>query len=198
MPSFNLDLIYGAVGTIDDWRATVEAALAFDPPHISAYGLTVEAGTPLASQPDRHPDDDDQADKYELVDDLLAAGGLQNYELSNWARPATNRDTTICTGTRPTTGGSVRRSFPRGRAPLVEPAHARSLHRGDQPAGDGRRIVGDPRCRHPPVRGPPARARTRNGVERSAFSEDTLELLEDMVVPHPSDPTRAVLPAAAG
>ena len=63
MPSFNLDLIYGAAGeSVDDWRRTVEAALAFDPPHISAYGLTVEAGTPLATQPDRHPDDDDQAD----------------------------------------------------------------------------------------------------------------------------------------
>jgi oxygen-independent coproporphyrinogen-3 oxidase len=41
----------------------------------------------LADQPDRHPDDDDQADKYELVDDLLVATGLENYEISNWARP---------------------------------------------------------------------------------------------------------------
>ena len=49
MASFNLDLIYGAAGeSVDDWTRTVEAALAFDPPHISAYGLTVEAGTPLA------------------------------------------------------------------------------------------------------------------------------------------------------
>ncbi len=88
MPSFNLDLIYGAVGeSLDDWRSTVESALAFDPPHISAYGLTVEAGTPLAAQSDRHPDDDDQADKYELVDDLLAGAGLANYEVSNWAKP---------------------------------------------------------------------------------------------------------------
>ena len=53
----------------------------------SAYALTIEAGTPLAEQPDRHPDDDDQADKYELVDDLLVATGLENYEISNWARP---------------------------------------------------------------------------------------------------------------
>ena len=50
MPSFNLDLIYGAAGeSIDDWRRTVEEALRFEPPHISAYGLTVEAGTPLAA-----------------------------------------------------------------------------------------------------------------------------------------------------
>jgi putative oxygen-independent coproporphyrinogen III oxidase len=88
LPTFNLDLIYGAAGeTLDDWRATVEAVVALDPPHVSAYALTIEAGTPLAAQPDRHPDDDDQADKYETVDDLLSAAGLANYEISNWARP---------------------------------------------------------------------------------------------------------------
>lgn len=86
--SFNLDLIYGsATETVDEWRATLEAALALDPPHVSAYGLTVEAGTPLAADPARHPDDDIQADEYELADDLLTAAGLGNYEVSNWARP---------------------------------------------------------------------------------------------------------------
>lgn len=88
MRSFNLDLIYGATGeTVEQWETTVRAALALDPPHISAYGLTVEAGTPLAADESRWPDDDDQADKYERADDLLAAAGLENYEVSNWARP---------------------------------------------------------------------------------------------------------------
>jgi putative oxygen-independent coproporphyrinogen III oxidase len=88
LPTFNLDLIYGAVGeSLEDWRHTVDAVVALDPPHVSAYGLTVEAGTPLAAQPDRHPDDDDQADKYETVDDVLSAAGLENYEISNWAKP---------------------------------------------------------------------------------------------------------------
>ena len=87
MSSFNLDLIYGSVGeTVDDWAQTLDAALALDPPHISAYGLTVEAGTPLAESPARYPDDDDQADKYELADDRLEAAGLAHYEVSNWAR----------------------------------------------------------------------------------------------------------------
>jgi len=54
---------------------------------VSAYGLTVEAGTPLADDPARHPDDDVQADEYELADVRLAAAGLGNYEVSNWARP---------------------------------------------------------------------------------------------------------------
>ncbi|HUS61282.1 MAG TPA: radical SAM family heme chaperone HemW [Acidimicrobiales bacterium] len=86
--SFNLDLIYGGAGeTVEQWRTTVEAALGLDPPHISAYGLTVEAGTPLALDPARHPDDDDQADKYVIADELLAAAGLASYEISNWAKP---------------------------------------------------------------------------------------------------------------
>jgi oxygen-independent coproporphyrinogen-3 oxidase len=88
LPTFNLDVIYGAAGeSITDWEHTVRSIVALDPPHVSAYALTIEAGTPLAEQPDRHPDDDDQADKYEVVDELLTGAGLENYEISNWARP---------------------------------------------------------------------------------------------------------------
>lgn len=87
LPTFNLDLIYGsATETLGEWRHTLEQALALEPPHISAYGLTVEPGTPLADDPARYPDDDVQADEYELADDLLTAAGLANYEVSNWAR----------------------------------------------------------------------------------------------------------------
>jgi coproporphyrinogen III oxidase-like Fe-S oxidoreductase len=86
--TFNLDLIMGAAGeTVDDWASSLDEVLALDPPHVSAYGLTVEPGTPLAADPDRHPDDDDQADKYLLTDARLAAAGLPWYEVSNWARP---------------------------------------------------------------------------------------------------------------
>jgi putative oxygen-independent coproporphyrinogen III oxidase len=88
IPTFNLDIIYGGAGeSLDDWRATLEGVLALQPPHVSAYALTVEAGTPLAEDPSRHPDDDDLADKYELADDLLTGAGLSNYEVSNWAVP---------------------------------------------------------------------------------------------------------------
>jgi oxygen-independent coproporphyrinogen-3 oxidase len=85
--SFNLDLIYGAAGeTLADWERTLVDALALAPPHVSAYALTIEAGTPLALDVARHPDDDDQATKYEMADDHLAAAGRVNYEISNWAR----------------------------------------------------------------------------------------------------------------
>ena len=88
----NLDLIYGTHGeTVDDWATTLDAALALEPGHVSAYALTVEPGTPMgkdvAAGARPAPDDDDQATKYELADDRLTAAGLPWYEVSNWARP---------------------------------------------------------------------------------------------------------------
>jgi oxygen-independent coproporphyrinogen-3 oxidase len=86
--SLNLDLIFGGAGeSLADWSNTLEAALALEPEHISAYALTVEPGTPLARDMARWPDDDDQADKYLLADERLEAAGLRWYEISNWARP---------------------------------------------------------------------------------------------------------------
>jgi len=88
IPTLNLDLIYGVAGeSLDDWRRTLDEALALDPPHVSAYALTVEAGTPLADDPARHPDDDDQAEKYLAASTALEEAGLAWYEISNWARP---------------------------------------------------------------------------------------------------------------
>ncbi len=90
--SVSLDLIYGTPGeSVDDWRASLAAALACRPDHVSAYALIIEAGTRLAAQIRRGdvppPVDDDQADFYEVADRELTAAGLDWYELSNWSRP---------------------------------------------------------------------------------------------------------------
>jgi oxygen-independent coproporphyrinogen-3 oxidase len=87
----SLDLIYGTPGeSLDDWRRSLESALACGPDHVSAYALIVEDGTALARRVGRGdlpaPDDDDLADKYVLADEALTAAGLSWYELSNWAR----------------------------------------------------------------------------------------------------------------
>jgi len=83
----NLDLIYGAAGeSLDDWRSTLTGVIELAPDHVSAYALTVERGTPLADDPDRHPDDDHQADEYVLADRILTEAGYANYEISNWSR----------------------------------------------------------------------------------------------------------------
>lgn len=92
----SLDLIYGTPGeSLDDWRASLEMALAQHPDHLSAYALIVETGTKMARQIARgeiaQPDDDLQADMYELADALLTEAGYDWYELSNWATDAGHR-----------------------------------------------------------------------------------------------------------
>ncbi len=88
----SLDLIYGAAGeTLDDWRASLDDALGSGVDHVSAYALTVEAGTPLArrvaSGDVAAPDEDRQADAYLAAERVLSAAGLEWYEISSWARP---------------------------------------------------------------------------------------------------------------
>jgi oxygen-independent coproporphyrinogen-3 oxidase len=198
MPSFNLDLIYGSAGeSIDDWRRTVEQAMAFDPPHISAYGLTVEAGTPLAEQPDRHPDDDDQADKYELVDDLLAASGLANYEVSNWARPGhESRHNFLYWSQADYRGfGCAAHSHAAGRRwwnVRTPDRYIEMIERGDPVEAASETLDDETRM----FEGLQLALRTRDGVARDAFDEPTLELLADWVVPHPDDAGRVVLTRA--
>jgi oxygen-independent coproporphyrinogen-3 oxidase len=87
----SLDLIYGTPGeSEDDWRASLAAATALAPDHVSAYALVVEPGTRLAAQVRRGevpaPEDDDEAAKYEIADEHLTRAGYGWYEVSNWAR----------------------------------------------------------------------------------------------------------------
>jgi putative oxygen-independent coproporphyrinogen III oxidase len=88
LATFNLDLIYGGAGeTLADWERTVADVVGLGAPHVSAYALTIEPGTPLAADATRHPDEDDLADKYLAADAAFSAAGLENYEISNWAVP---------------------------------------------------------------------------------------------------------------
>jgi putative oxygen-independent coproporphyrinogen III oxidase len=86
--TWNLDLIFGAPAESDDhWARTLEDVLGLDnpPPHVSAYALTVEPGTPLATDARRHPEEDALARRYERADAVLEAAGYRWEEISNWA-----------------------------------------------------------------------------------------------------------------
>ena len=88
----SVDLIYGTPGeSIEDWRISVEAALELNVNHISAYALALEPttkmGRMIAAGKLEQPDDDDEATKYEIADDMFEQAGLQWYEVSNWCRP---------------------------------------------------------------------------------------------------------------
>ncbi len=92
----SLDLIYGTPGeTEDDWQRSLDAALACEPDHLSAYALIVEEGTKLARQIARGEvppvDDDLHAAFYEAADSRLTAAGYTWYEVSNWSRNPAQR-----------------------------------------------------------------------------------------------------------
>jgi putative oxygen-independent coproporphyrinogen III oxidase len=91
-PDINADLIYGSPWEREeDWVRSLEGVIEEAPDHISAYALTIEAATPLATlvatgrMADVDPDV--QAERYELTHRLLSGAGYVRYEISNWARP---------------------------------------------------------------------------------------------------------------
>lgn len=88
----NADLIYGSPWERpDDWERSLAGVIAAEPDHVSAYALTVEEGTPLATLvatgrvPDVDPDV--QADRHAVATAMLGAAGYERYEVSNWAQP---------------------------------------------------------------------------------------------------------------
>jgi len=91
----SLDLIYSTPGeSLADWRTSLDAAIACEPDHVSAYSLIVEDGTAMGRMVARGelpaPDDDLAADMYELADQVLGDAGYSWYEVSNWARGDTH------------------------------------------------------------------------------------------------------------
>jgi len=92
----SIDLIYGTPGeSLDQWRESLETAISLNTGHISAYALIVEEGTALERRIRRgvlpEPDDDLEADMYELAEDLLSDAGFHWYEVSNWSKSEAQR-----------------------------------------------------------------------------------------------------------
>lgn len=88
----SVDLMFGLPGqSFDDWRRSVDAVLALGPEHVSAYALTIERGTEFGARARRGdlllPDDDVVARMQIWGRDALAAAGLDQYEVSSYARP---------------------------------------------------------------------------------------------------------------
>ena len=85
--SFNLDLMHGLPGqTVDDALADLKQALAFAPPHLSWYQLTIEPNTEFYKRPPVLPIDDALWDIQEAGLELLAQHGYEHYEISAHAK----------------------------------------------------------------------------------------------------------------
>jgi putative oxygen-independent coproporphyrinogen III oxidase len=86
--TYNLDLMYALPGqTLAELRRELDTALAFAPPHLSIYHLTIEPNTLFANHPPAVPDDDLASDMLDLIAERTAAAGLERYEVSAFARP---------------------------------------------------------------------------------------------------------------
>lgn len=85
---FNLDLMYALPGqTLPMLQEDLAQALAFAPPHLSVYHLTIEANTAFANRPPKNlPDDDTAYAMLDAITDATALARLQRYEVSAYAR----------------------------------------------------------------------------------------------------------------
>ncbi len=90
--NIGIDLIYGIPGqTMDDWRWSLDHAVALEPTHISAYSLSLDEGSiyqqKAASGLFHLPEDDAVAAQYDACVEHLTAAGFLHYEISNFAKP---------------------------------------------------------------------------------------------------------------
>jgi oxygen-independent coproporphyrinogen-3 oxidase len=154
----------------------------------------VEAGTPLAADPDRHPDDDDQADKYLAATDRLGAAGLDWYEISNWARPGHECRHNLLYWTMgeyaaigcAAHGHRAGRRFWNVRTP---DRYIDLVQRGESVEAADEQLGLDDRA----LEALQLSLRTRHGVPTRALTVEALEQLDGLVAPHPTDPDRVVL-----
>ncbi|MDM4764591.1 radical SAM family heme chaperone HemW [Pelomonas sp. SE-A7] len=87
--TFNIDLMYALPGqTLEELGHELDQALAFDPPHLSVYHLTIEPNTRFAiDTPANLPDPDLASEMLDLITERTGVSGLQRYEVSAYARP---------------------------------------------------------------------------------------------------------------
>ncbi|MFL6658818.1 MAG: radical SAM family heme chaperone HemW [Massilia sp.] len=86
--NFNLDLMYALPSqTLGEAKQDLDTALAFAPPHLSLYHLTMEPNTLFAKYPPALPDDDASADMQDMIASETKAAGFEQYEVSAYAQP---------------------------------------------------------------------------------------------------------------
>ena len=86
--NITLDLMYGLPRqTMTGWRESVERVLELEPEHLSCYALKLSKQSPLYPLSDQLPDDDAQLTMYLWMVERLSEAGMNQYEISNFAKP---------------------------------------------------------------------------------------------------------------
>ncbi len=151
--SISVDLIFGLPDQVEsDFEADVRRAASLGPDHLSVYGLTSEARTPLARWIERgaaSPADDNRyANEFLLAHDLLTSAGYEHYEVSNYAKPghSSRHNRAYWTGSRYAGLGPSAHSFSGVvRSWNVAPwtAYQRVVVAGDDPTEGSESLSGD-------------------------------------------------------
>ena len=85
--NISIDLMYGFPNeTLADWQHDIDAVLALNVEHLSAYCLMIEEGTPLHRMGIEPCNEEQERAMYELLIDKLTVVGYEHYEISNFAR----------------------------------------------------------------------------------------------------------------
>jgi putative oxygen-independent coproporphyrinogen III oxidase len=184
----SLDLIFATPGeTISDLNDDLEAALALEPDHVSAYGLTFERGTAFWTGRLHHRLDEVheelQREMYALAIDRLTAAGLEHYEVSNFARPGrrSRHNETYWSGAGyfaygPGAAryiGGVRETNHRSTTTYLKRTFA-----GESPVAEREQLSPEARARELLVFG----LRRMEGVSRHEFKERTGIALDSLVI----------------
>lgn len=187
IPRWSIDLIFGVPGsTLADWEADLERALALEPSHLSCYGLTYEKGTALWKQWQagavKNLDEETERAMLAHTIDRLAAAGLEQYEISNFARPgAESRHNLVYWANDAYFGLGL------GAARYVEGvrssntrdllAYLRRVEAGNDPTGPREQLDSAARARETAML---MIRRTRLGIDRRDFLERTGWSLDDL------------------
>ncbi len=177
LDDINLDLIFAIPGqTPGRWRANLAAALALEPTHLSCYSLTYEPGTRLHEQLEagrvQRLDADLDAAMYETAIDVLAEAGLEQYEISNFARPGRRCRHNLVywhnepyLGIGPSAAGFVDGVRYKNAADVA--GYVRALEAGRLPAARREKRDRDAQARESAMLG----LRLIDGLDRRAFAE---------------------------
>lgn len=184
-----VDLIFATPGeTLDAWLTDVDAALALEPGHVSAYGLTFERGTSFWSRRQRgdllEADETLQREMYLAAIDCLTAAGLEHYEVSNFARPGRrgrhNQNYWSGGGWDAVGPGATR--FVDGARETNHRStttYLRRVRAGESPVAEREQLSREQRAREALVFG----LRKIEGVDRGAFAEQTGWSIEALAGP---------------
>jgi oxygen-independent coproporphyrinogen-3 oxidase len=177
LANLSLDLMFGTPGqTAESWKASLEAALALEPDHVSTYGLTIEEGTPFAGWFARSPADfaanDLEAELYGIAIDRLAVAGFEHYEISNFARPgARSRHNAVYWANGDYLGFGVGAASYRDGVRSVHTrdlgAYVAAARAGGEIPGEAERLTGAARTGEAVMLG----LRTAEGVDIAAFAQ---------------------------